>query len=382
VKIALNNAKLPDGGDGSLYFENGLICESKDVSSPNYDAEVYYLKGNMVCPGFVDEHMHGMHGINVNDATVDDFIELSRRAPQYGTTALLPTTVACSADELRRVILNFREALPQCRGAQLLGINMESNFINPEARGAQPAKYIYTPDSEEAGPIIRLIEQNADVVRLITVAPEMPGALELIARLVQAGITVSLGHTAATYEQGVAGVKAGATRGTHTFNAMTAIHHREPGIIPALTEFDTDLEVVCDGHHVDSAIVRMLYQLVDCGRIIAITDSLSCAGGEDGAQGVLGGQPYTVKSGVARLDENNKIAGSMATMDCAFRFLIQGVGLDTEGALCLTSANPAGSLGLHAGSLNQGYLADVVVLDDELQVMMTFVGGELVYQRE
>lgn len=370
---------------GTVVMANGMIIAVHDnaVPDPKDGSTFIDLTGKILAPGFIDIHTHGMMGIDTNAASVDDFQRWSMEAAKRGTTALVPTTTACEPAELSRVLANLhavREGGVQ--GARLLGLHMESNFISHEYKGAQPAANIFSPDDPSAWQIRQLIDEYAKDIRIVTVAPEVPGVLDFISWLRERNIVASLGHSAATYEQAVEGIDAGATHATHLFNAMTPLHHREPGLVGAALECDdVFVEMICDGFHVHPAVISTVVTAKGAERVMAITDSLQGAGVESG-EFTLGGQRVTVQGGVARLDDGT-IAGSITTMDAILRLLVGNVGWDLGEASMLVATTPARGLGIEQlGRITPGAAADLVVLDQGLEVDMTLVNGQIVYQRQ
>lgn len=370
---------------GTVYLANGRIvavAEGK-ADDPQNGATYIDLAGMLLNPGFIDLHIHGMMGLDTNQATAEDFQRISLEAAKRGMTSLTPTTVACSPGELSTVLTNLRAAkqagLP---GARLLGLHLESNFISPQFKGAQPADSLFTPNDERGWHVRQLLDEHADDVSIITVAPEIPGVLDFIPWLRERNIIASIGHSAATYEQALEAIDAGATHATHLFNAMAPLHHRNPGIIGACLERDeVFVEMVCDGVHVHPAIIAMVIAAKCADRFVPVSDALQGAGMVSG-EFLLGGQHVSVHDGVAWLD-NGTIAGSITTMDRIVGYLVEHVGWDLSEALYMVSTTPANALGLNdIGRIAPDARADLVVLDQALQVVMTFVDGKLVYQRE
>lgn len=353
---------VPDPQDGSTYL---------DVS------------GMILAPGFIELHIHGMMGIDTNSAGAADFLRFSAEAARHGTTALAPTTVACAPGELSTVLANLHDARNQPQpGARLLGLHMESNFISPQFKGAQPPDQIFPPDSQQAWAIRQLVDEYADDISIMTVAPEVPGVLELIPWLLERRIVASLGHSSATYDDAIAGFDAGATHATHLFNAMPPLHHRNPGLVGAALERDDIFtEVVCDGVHLHPATLSVVFSAKGAERVMAISDALQGAGMPTGGEFYLGGQHVTIVDGVARLDSGT-IAGSIATSDVILRLLVDRVGWDLAEALMMLSTTPAAGLGIaNLGQIVPGAIADLVVLTPELQVDRTFVNGVEVYRQ-
>jgi N-acetylglucosamine-6-phosphate deacetylase len=375
---------LPDGvfAAGTVILGDGHILDVLDspMSDPGDGSRFLDLTGYLLAPGFIDIHLHGMHGIDVNAAGAADWACLSREAARHGTTTLLPTTVACPHDALAQILASFRAAgTAGWPGARLLGLHLESNFINDRFKGAQPRDALCAPASPQGEALQALILDYAEEIRLVTLAPEVPGALACIERLCAAGILVSLGHSGATYEEACAGFAAGATHVTHLFNAMAPLHHRTPGLVGAALENDAIfVEMVCDGVHIHPAVIATTITAKGAERFIPITDGLAGAGLPEGTF-ALGGRPVHVRDGVARLADGT-IAGSIATMETVLGVLVDTVGWDLGEALALLAATPADGLGrADLGRIAQGSRADLVVLDPTLQVIHTFVEGACVY---
>jgi N-acetylglucosamine-6-phosphate deacetylase len=339
------------------------------------------LSGHFIVPGFVDVHVHGVDGTDVLDAP-DALTKIAAGLPKYGVTAFCPTTVACSLALLERTLESVRllRGQPLAHGAQVIGAHLESNFVSPEYKGAQPGEYLYRPSSEEAAPILREILRSRQSVSVVTLAPELDGALNMIQSLAETGIRVSLGHSGASFEIASAAVDAGARHATHLFNRMPPLHHRDPGLAGAvLTRDEVAAEIICDGMHVRSPMIQVAIAAKGPERIMAITDGTAASGLAEGGVASLGGRRICVRHGAAYLDDGT-MAGSVATMDLVFRFLVQHVGLSLSAASGLCSTTPAAALALRdRGAIVKGGVADLVVLDRELAVKQTYVAGRLAY---
>ena len=352
------------------------------VPDPQNGAAYFDLTGQTLTPGFIEIHFHGLMGIDTNQASADDFLRMSAEAAKHGLTVMTPTTVACQAPELSRILENLGKARERgFPGANLLGLHLESNFISMEKRGAQPPDAIFTPNDPKAVDILQIIDEYQQDIRIVTLAPELPGALELIEWLRERNIVASLGHSSANYEQASAGFEAGATHATHLFNAMPPLHHREPGLVgAALERDDVFTEMVCDGVHIHPAVISTIITAKGAERFVPVSDSLEGAGLDEGGEFFLGGQHVTVQNGVARLDSGT-IAGSIVTMDGVVRVLVERVGWALYEALQMCAATPADALGLGVvGHLAPGAVANLTVLDTSLRVRMTLVNGKVVYQ--
>jgi N-acetylglucosamine-6-phosphate deacetylase len=411
--IVLSGADLvlPNGiqPDGTLVIDGARIVEIGGAGARGAlgAAEVVDLRNHIVVPGFVDVHVHGLEGLDTLDGA-DAIAAIAGRLPRFGVTGFCPTTVACSPEALGEVLRSVAalrntgrpgpdEAPPApITRARVLPAHLESNFINPDYKGAQPEGCLRSPvgatdttHPEERGAtgfdgrdIVAEIDKAGDSVGIVTLAPELDGAMDLIRYLVSRGRRVSLGHSGATLEEARAAVAAGARHATHLFNRMPSLSHREPGLVGAiLTSDDVAAEIICDGVHVHRAMVRMAVATKGPRRMMAITDGVAAAGLPDGSPASLGGRPIRVRRSAAYL-EDGTLAGSVATMDRVFRFLVHDVGLALHDAAQMCAGTPASELGLKdIGAIAIGAFADLVILDRNLTVKRTYVAGRLVYDR-
>jgi len=338
-----------------------------------------HAEGKIIVPGFVDVHIHGAGGHDVMEGTREALEIVAATVVQRGTTSLVATTVTASEKETRdsvaglaRFILNTSQYAARELSAEILGIHFEGPFISPARRGVHPAKWILPPSTEMLG---HLLEEARGTALILTLAPELPGALDLIAEARRAGLVVSIGHTDASYEQAQAGIEAGATHAAHVYNAMRPFSHRGTGVIGAvLTSPRVSAELIADGVHVDEAAMRMLVDLKTPERVILVSDGISATGMPDGKY-QLGMFEVKVSGGVARNAEG-KLAGSTLTLDRALRNMV-ALGVPLASALRMVTANPARQIGLGArkGILAPGADADLVFLDDKLEVSSVMTRG-------
>ena len=345
------------------------------------------LTGHFIVPGFVDVHVHGVEGTDSLDGAAA-VASIAAALPRYGVTAFCPTSVACTPKELRQLLRSISAAREHAlaASARVLPAHLESNFINAEFKGAQPQACICSPGGRAEGQftgreILDEIKAGQPDVGIITVAPEIEGVLDLIPELVAAGHRVSLGHSGATYEQAVAGIAAGARQATHLFNRMTPLHHRAPGLTGAVLESEAvAAEIVCDGVHVHAAAIRTAVAAKGAAKIMAITDGTGGSGLPRGATARLGGRTITV--GDAAYLADGTLAGSVLTMDRAFRILVNDIGVSFVDAAHMCATTPCRELGLHGlGVLSTGARADFVILDADLAVVETYVAGSCAYAR-
>jgi N-acetylglucosamine-6-phosphate deacetylase len=377
----------------TLVLEHDRITEI--ISGPRAvgPTEVHInLQGLVIAPGFVDVHVHGVMGNDVLDGP-GAVGRIAGLLPRWGVTAFCPTTVACTPTALETFLREVAElrAAPAGRGARVLPAHLESNFINPGYRGAQPLDCLrslaglhdkQTRPHFSGADVLAVIQRCRPDVGIVTLAPEIDGGMRLVQDLVAAGIRVSLGHSAATLEQAQEAIGFGARHATHLFNRMSPMTHRDPGLTGAvLSSGDIAAELICDGHHVHPAVMRVAIAAKGTSKIIAITDGTAGSGLAVGSRARLGGQPITVHE-VARL-EDGTMAGSVLTMDRAFARLIAGAGADLVEAATMCSTTPARELGLRGhGVIAPGAIADLVVLDATLEVRQTWIAGRRVYSSE
>ena len=384
-KLVLSGAEVytPQGvlPSATVAVENGKIAsvEKGPCACAPAGATVIDARGKKLVPGFIDIHIHGGAGIDTNEADAAGFAKLSAALASHGVTSFLPTTLACSPDALRGIMANVSQAMTSpLPGAKILGLHLESNFISPKFCGAQPPENIFTPDSPSGLRIKALLEEFPGTVKIVTLAPEVDGGMELIKWLSAKGIIVSLGHSAADYETAKAAFAAGATQVTHLFNAMPPLHHRHPGLVGAALENDSIfVEIICDGNHVHPVLLKTVLRAKGEGKMVAVTDALKASGMGVG-EFKFGGRTVKVTDGFARLADGT-IAGSVATMDYALKVLLSA-GCTARQAMRMVSATPAESLGLaNYGVIAPGAAADLVLLDEKFNPFITIVGGKIVF---
>src|SRR5579872_59844 len=336
-------------------------------------------KGTTIVPGFVDVHIHGAGGHDVMEGTPAALGIIAATVAKHGTTSLVATTVTASETQTCRSvsdIANFilNERLSPARGlcAEILGIHFEGPFISQARRGVHPPEWIAAPSPAM---LMRFLAAARGTGLILTLAPELPGALELIAAARDAGLVISLGHTDANLEQAQAAIAAGACHAAHVFNAMRPFSHRETGVLGAvLTSPDVSAELIADGVHVDATAIRMLLGLKSPDRVILVSDGISATGMPDG-KFRLGKFEVTVSKGICRNAEG-KLAGSTLTLDRALRNMV-ALGVPLAAALRMVTANPARQIGLGSrkGVLAPGADADLVFLDADLGVRGAMTRG-------
>lgn len=377
---AIVNGKiiLPDSivEGRALLFDEKIIGLSDAVPE---GAEIIDAKGRYVAPGLVDIHIHGYLGEDTSDGSVEGIRKMAEGIVKNGVTAWLPTTMTVSYDDLRRAFDAVRVLMDKKnnpKGAQIMGVHAEGPFINPSKKGAQAVEYIRPADAP-------FLIENSDVIRIVTIAPEMPGALDCIREVTEkTSILMSMGHTAANYETAKAGIEAGVRHATHLFNAMTPLNHRDPGVVGAsLADDRVSTELIADTFHISPDLFGLVAK-VKGDNLILITDCTRAGGLEDGEY-TLGGQPIFVKGIECRLADGT-IAGSVLKLNNAIRNMRDHTSLPLEQIVRMASINAARCIGLDKtkGSLEAGKDADIILADENFAVSETIIAGETVWAAE
>ena len=367
----------------AISIEKGKITAIKERKVMDIPAgvEVIDAGGGFVAPGFIDIHVHGGGGSDIMDGKYEAVKQVATTHSRFGTTAFLPTTMTMSKDKIIGSLKSIHEAFIKGTGAaEILGVHLEGPYISSEKKGAQKEKDIKKASTRE---FLEFNKASGNLIRLITIAPEMPGAIDFIRWLHKQGVIVSVGHSNATYKQVQEGIKAGLTHVTHTFNAMRGFNHREPGVVgAALSSPKLILEMIADGIHLHPVAMKILIKIKEIGKIVLITDAMRAASKPEGTYN-LGGQEVTVVRGQARLKDGT-LAGSVLTMDKAVCNMVDKVGVSLTEAIQMATASPARCLGVESkkGSLEPGKDADIVILNKKLKVELTMVKGKIVYERE
>jgi len=351
-----------------------VTIENAPIAGPFLDAT-----GCVVLPGFVDVHVHGGDGRDTMDADVEGLATMSAFFAEHGVADYMPTTMTSPHGDILAAVRAVAQAYDRnLGGARILGVHLEGPYISPAYPGAQPPDAIREPNLEEFNELT-----GAGPVRMITLAGEQPGAIELIKEARAQDVTVVVGHTNATYDQCMAAFEAGASQATHTYNAMTGLHHRRPGTLGAvLSTDDVYAELIADNIHVHPAAMNILARCKGPEHTVLITDAIRATGMAEGEYD-LGGQTVTMRDGQCRLADGT-LAGSVLTMEVALKNFMAASGWPLGKAWPTTSRTPAESVGLgdELGSIRAGYLADLVLLDRDLNVVATIVGGEVAYLRD
>ncbi|USS40139.1 N-acetylglucosamine-6-phosphate deacetylase [Thermococcus aggregans] len=383
-KVILTNARVITPFEeiypGTVEIENGIIkkvYEGRTSGGEN-------LEGKIVAPGFIDVHTHGIGGFDVTYSAMggseqeveETLIKMSEKYLTHGVVYFLPTTVTASHEVLLTAAKGVKNAVSyqkdQLTGAKIGGLHLEGPYINKEKKGAQNPEFIRLPNIQELKEYWKASEGN---IKTITIAPELEGALEFIQYARRLGVSVSLGHTNATYEEAKAAIYAGANRASHLYNAMRPINHRDPGVIAAALESpQVYVELITDLIHLSPEIIKFTVNHTGIERVVVITDSIIATDLPDGEYS-LGGLKVIVKDGICRL-EDGTLAGSTLTMDKALRNLIQ-TGFSLKDAIRAMTYNPARAIELHkSGAILPGYSADLVILDEDLNVDSVYINGK------
>ena len=380
---AFKNVSVYAEGKGvvksSVYFDETI----EKIGGCVKGAEVIELpEGAIVLPGFIDEHIHGAGGSDAMDGTQKDLAIIAETIAQEGTTTFLATTMTQSKENIlkaMRAVKDYRAANGE-KGARIAGVHLEGPFISAAHKGAQPLEYVAAPSAEVFD---EYNEASGNCIKIITLAPEEEGALDFIRHLVDQGVTVSIGHSGATCAQVCAAMQAGATNVTHTYNAQSALHHREIGVVgSALLYDDLYCELISDTIHVSVPAMRLLVKNKRADKLALITDAMRAKGIADGVS-ELGGQTVIVKNGEARLQDGT-LAGSVLRMNRAIQNMVEKVGVPFTQAVDYCTINPARTLKIdgETGSIAVGKRADFAVIDKEYNVILTVRDGKTIYRAE
>jgi N-acetylglucosamine-6-phosphate deacetylase len=380
------NARLiyPDTiRDGlEVVVEDGKIAAIHARSSAHRRDDVIDLNGNYLAPGFIDLHVHGALERDTMEASVDAFRAICDFHASGGTTSLLLTTVTAPVDEIVGVLQTVRTARSTINA--IAGVHVEGPFLSKARAGAQRAEFMQDPSPVAVAELL----EHGDVLKRLTIAPELPGALDVIEALHARGISVSGGHSDAWDEDARAAFERGMRSVTHTFNCMSRARRRGICRVAGLLEFalsepEITCELIADGHHASSTLMKMLYHAKGPRRICLVTDATAGAGLPDGSPFELSGKDCIVKNGVCLLADRSALAGSAARMSDLVRMMVREVKVPLNEAVCMATENPARAIGLETkGRLAVGADADLVVLSPQIEVVQTFASGREVWSHE
>ncbi len=354
--------------------DSGKICGVIDEVPAG--ADTIDAAGKYVAPGLVDIHIHGYLNEDTSDAKPEGIKKMAYGVAENGVTAFLPTTMTVSQEEIDaalNAVRSLKEDSKTWGGAEILGVHAEGPFINPSKKGAQKEENIQKPNA-------KFLIDNQDIIRLVTIAPEMDEAHEAIKEVAEkTDILISMGHTGAGYEEAVSAVKDGVGHATHLFNAMTALAHRDPGVVGAALATDVTVELICDTFHIHPGVFSIIAALKP-GKLCLITDCTRAGGMPDGEYD-LGGQPIFLKGIECRLADGT-IAGSVLKLNHAVRNVLNHTDLPVNEVFKMASLNPANAIGEadRMGSLEEGKDANIIITDENINVIRTIKKGQTVYE--
>ncbi|WP_027405903.1 N-acetylglucosamine-6-phosphate deacetylase [Anaerovibrio sp. RM50] len=386
MKAIVNGKLITPGPKGEFRVEQGKVVVFEDrileiIDKSEFEArgrnsfeEVYYAQGQYVSPGFINLHIHGCAGSDTMDCREAGLHQMAIFQLSTGVTSMLPTTMTYDMPRIYEALKLVRQGKSYKEGARILGANMEGPFISESHKGAQKASNIRKAD-------FTLIKDYSDVIKLITIAPEeLPEGSDFISQCQKAGIRVSLGHSSADYDCAINAINnLGVTHVTHLFNAMTGLHHRNPGVVGAALDSDAYCELIADNIHVAPGAQRIVHKVKGTDRIVLITDSMRACGLGDG-ESELGGQKVFV-SGQKAVLEDGTIAGSIITMDKAVHNYAKNLNISVWQAVECATRTPARAIGMdkELGSIEVGKLADFAIFDENVHVSITIVAGKVLF---
>jgi N-acetylglucosamine-6-phosphate deacetylase len=379
MQLLIKNARLYSEIETfkDVLVENGKIAKilpadpSYSISS-EIDAE-----GRILAPGFIDIHIQGAGGCDVLDGTEESLDKFSFTLAKLGTTGYLGTSVFLNNSDNQHLENAYKYYNKPPKGAVLLGVHLEGPFINPKKKGGL-SKDAIIPPSREA--LLRVLDKTQDSLKLMTLAPELPGAPDITKTLLQQGVIPSFGHSDATYIEAKKGFELGIRHTTHIFNAMNPIHHREPGPITAIFERDDiTAQIISDGHHLNPAIVNLIYRNIGYERCICITDGMQAMGLPEGGY-IYNGREYISKAGAAKYTDGTLIGSTTSLGNIAHKFM-EYTGCTPKEAIDSITYNPAKLLNLEkqTGSIKEGLNADLVILNKNFDALVTLVNGIIVH---
>ncbi|MCD6506010.1 N-acetylglucosamine-6-phosphate deacetylase [Candidatus Poribacteria bacterium] len=364
----------------SISIRDGVIIRIGEPDPEVSSVRSLDAEGRVVAPGFIDVHIQGAGGGDVLDGSPEALQAISRTCARFGTTSFLATTVFRPKGDNRHIGVAAENVGRDLGGADLLGIHLEGPFISPEKRGMIRPDCICSPSKEILGEILEL---TGGTLRIMTIAPELKGSLGIIEELRDRGIVPSLGHTSASYEETLEGIKAGISHVTHLFNAMASFHHRNPGPLLAIFESeDLDVQIITDGVHLHPKVLRWAFNLIGPRRSITITDGMQAMGLPEGRY-IYNGIEYESRDGTARYADGTLIGTSMG-LNRMIERLMEFTGCPLDVAIRTVTENPARAIGMEdrKGSIEVGKDGDLVILDPDLSIWATIVGGRIVYRKE
>lgn len=373
MKFLNGNVFTPEGTfeEKSLYVTDNKITSEEEYNSKELD-EVVDVTDCYVLPGLIDIHFHGCKKVDFCDGTKEVIETIAEYEASQGVTAICPATMTFSKEKLESIFQTVRE-YPNEKGAILCGVNMEGPYISYKKKGAQNGQYIRVASIEEFDKLQKL---SGNMIKLVDIAPEIDGAMEFIQEA-KKSTNISIAHTTAGYDIAMKAFEQGASHVTHLYNAMTGFSHREPGVVGAAAEYEgCYVELICDGVHIHPSAVKSTFKLFGKDRIVLISDSMEATGMPDGEY-ELGGQKVIVRGNRAEL-EDGTLAGSVTNLLKCMQTAVKDMEIPLEDAVLCATRNPAKSIGVYdtMGSLEPGKLANIVVLDKELNIKSVYINGD------
>lgn len=369
---------------GTVIIKDGLIkdvisnerFEKRKAKGLPEGSVIYDLKGANVSPGFIDTHIHGVHGYGTDDGTTESILEMSKALVEYGVAGFCPTLYPCEEKKFLQTVENIVAAMGKEEGAKILGLHLEGPFLSKAKKGVQREEFIKDVDLKF---MKELYDIAGDNIRIMTVAPELKNMRELALYCTQMGTILSAGHSNATYDNMLEGMQAGILHSTHFFNAMRRLHHRDPGVVGAIfLHTDVSCEVIADGFHVHPSLIRLLMREKPADKIVLVTDALKPTGQTEGTLIANGEEVYLSDDDVFKRTADDVIAGSSLTMFKGVENLYNfGISLDV--ALRMASSNPASVLQIDrdTGFLMPNLRADIAVFTRRFEMKMNIIGGEI-----
>ncbi|MGN6601159.1 MAG: N-acetylglucosamine-6-phosphate deacetylase [Ginsengibacter sp.] len=392
-KIKIINGKVITSqriiNNATVMIADGIIREVNEKEKGSYADEVIDAKGNYVSPGFIDIHVHGGGGSDFMDGTVKDFLTIAETHLQYGTTAMVPTTLTAGKEDILHILSVYRDAYTKnTNGARFLGMHIEGPYLAMSQKGAQDARYIRKPDKEEYEEVVH---KAGDIIARWSAAPELEGAIEFGSYLSAHNILPSIAHTDAVYDDVIKAFENGYTLATHFYSAMSGVTRknafRYAGVIESVYLMDgIDVEIIADGVHLPTPLLQLVYKIKGPDRIALVTDAMRAAG-QQTSESILGskenGLKVIVEDGVAKLPDRSSFAGSVATADRLVRTMVQQAGIPLTEAVRMMTLTPARILKIenHKGSIAVGKDADIVIFDENINVQSSMVEGEFLFNR-
>ena len=391
-QLKITNGKLitPAGIiAGTILITGDTITAISKNNIETTDAFEIDAKGKYVSPGFIDIHVHGGGGFDFMDGTEKAFLKVAETHAQYGTTAMLPTTLTGNKEQIVQTLAAYVEAdKKNINGAQFLGMHLEGPYLAMSQRGAQDPRYIRDPDPEEYKEIV----SRFPCIKRWSAAPELKGAIEFGRYIREQGILPAMAHTDAIYEEAEEAFNNGYTLATHFYSAMSGVTRknafRYAGVVEAGYLIDEmDVEIIADGVHLPAPLLKLIYKIKGSDRTALITDAIRAAG-TNATETVLGnkdsGLKAIVEDGVAKLPDRTSFAGSIATADRLVRTMVTIAGVSLPEAIKMITATPARILDMQhkKGDLTEGKDADIVIFDDQVNIAMTIIKGRIVYRKE